>query len=102
MVIILRVLNLNKAFYKRQKKEDAEFPKTNGKTEFKWPLHIPKLKAIQVIGTGETWMEQTTFHGVKINTFQFIVDHAGLKELHQLLLIDSISNIGKIWLHQLH
>jgi hypothetical protein len=40
-------------------------------------------------------MEQIIFHGVKINIFQFIVDHAGLKEQHLQLLIDLISNIGK-------
>jgi hypothetical protein len=41
-------------------------------------------------------MEQTIFHGVKINIFQSIADPAGLKELHLLLLIDLTLNIGKI------
>jgi hypothetical protein len=59
-------------------------------------LIIQKLKAILKTGTGETWMEQTIFHGVKISIFQFIADHAGHKELHLQLLIDSTLNIGKI------
>jgi hypothetical protein len=41
-------------------------------------------------------MEQTTFHGTKINTFQSIVDLAGHKEPHLQLPIDSTSNTGKI------
>jgi hypothetical protein len=54
MVSIHRVPKLNKAFYKNQKKVDAEFPKIYGKTEFKGPLITLRLKAIQTIGTGET------------------------------------------------
>lgn len=102
MGIILKVQNLNKHFYKNQKKEDAEYLKTNGKMELKKQLNILKLRAIQKIGTGEIWMELITYHGVKINIFQFTVDHAGLKELHLQLLIDSILNTGKIWQHLLH
>lgn len=37
---------------------------------------------------GETSKERTSSHGARINTSQSIVDHAGLKELLQLLLID--------------
>ena len=54
MVSIHRVPKLNKAFYKNQKKVDAEFPKIYGKTEFKKPLITLRSKAIQTIGTGET------------------------------------------------
>lgn len=54
MVSIHRVPKLNKAFYKNQKKVDAEFLKIYGKMEFKGPLITLRLKAIQTIGTGET------------------------------------------------
>lgn len=52
-VIIHRAQKLNKTFCKNPKKEDAEFQRTNGKTEFKEPLITQKLRAIQTIGIGE-------------------------------------------------
>lgn len=39
--------------------------------------------------TGEIRMVSTISHGTRTNISQFTVDHAGLKELPQLLLIDS-------------
>jgi hypothetical protein len=45
----------------------------------------------QKTGTGETLMEPTSCHGTRTNISQSTVDHAGLKEPPQLLLIDSTS-----------
>jgi hypothetical protein len=53
-VIIHRAQKLNKPFCKNLKKEVAEYQKINGKTEFKERLITQKLRAIQIIGTGET------------------------------------------------
>lgn len=43
-----------------------------------------------LLGTGETSVEETSCHGLLTNTSHNIVDHAGLKEPLQLLLIESI------------
>jgi hypothetical protein len=52
--IIHRAQKLNKPFCKNLKKEGAEFQRINGKMEFKEPLITQKLRAILIIGTGET------------------------------------------------
>lgn len=38
--------------------------------------------------TGETWMAETTCHGIRTSTFLVIADHAGLREQPVLLLTD--------------
>jgi len=47
------------------------------------------MKSTPKTGTGETSMELTSFHGTRTSTFLNTVVPAGLKDLPQLLLIDS-------------
>lgn len=86
--------NLNKASSKFQRsRNNAELKKLSSKMEPSLkPYHLGmKLMFLhfQTTGIGEILKVLTTSHGTRINTSQSTVDHAGLKELPLLLLIDS-------------
>jgi hypothetical protein len=59
----------------------------------KLPCLINTLKNLIFLhlGIGEMYLEKIYYHGTKINTFHIIVDHAGQREVHLLLLIDLTS-----------
>lgn len=74
------------------KREVAESKKHSLKVAKSHQLFIhgknQKLIHFQTIGIGEILKEETTYLGIRINIFQYIVDHAGLKDQLLLLLID--------------
>lgn len=71
-----------------------ELPKQYLKTEKlkqdQWLGIWLMLPQCQRTGTGEMLMELTLLDGARTNIFHNIVDHAGLKDLLQLLETDSI------------
>jgi hypothetical protein len=71
----------------------AEFPRlnSNSKTDLLLLHHgTPSIVLLfPKLGTGETSTVLTIFHGQRTNTSLNIAVHAGLKDLLQLLLIDS-------------
>lgn len=92
MEITQLVLHM-KSLSLRKLRKDAEFQRLASRTARKDQRLChgkkSKLRISQPTGTGETLRVRTTSLGPRTSTSQSIVDHAGLKELLQLLLIDS-------------
>merc|ERR1711990_966885 len=93
ITVIAQLVHHTRSHSLRKLRRDAEFQRLASRMvrEDQRLCHgkSSTLLIFQPTGTGEILKERTIFLGLKTNISQSTVDHAGLKELHQLSLIDS-------------